>query len=48
MVGGGENLLVALRTRLDRAYDQIEARLGEAPYLAGHAFTAAGILVVFP
>ena len=48
MVGGGENLLAALRTRLDRAYDQIEARLGEAPYFAGHAFTAADILNVFP
>ncbi len=48
MVGGGEDLLQALRARLDRAYDQMEARLVEAPYLAGLAFTAADILNVFP
>ncbi len=37
-----------LRARLDRAYDQIEARLGDEPYLAGGAFTAADILTIFP
>ncbi len=48
-VGGGETpLLQSLRARSDRAYDQIEARLGEAPYLVGEAFTAADILNVFP
>ena len=45
----GENpLLGALRERLDRAYDQIEARLGETPWLAGEAFTAADLICVFP
>ncbi len=47
MVGGG-GVVDALRARLDRAYDQIEARLGEAPYLAGDTFTAADLLTVFP
>lgn len=46
--GAGATILSALRSRLDRAYDQIEARLGDAPYLAGDAFTAADILTVFP
>lgn len=40
--------LEALRSRLDRAYAAIDARLGEAPYLAGEAFTAADILSLFP
>ena len=40
--------LHVLRERLDRAYDLIEARLGEEPYLAGPAFTAADIITVFP
>ncbi len=44
----GENpLLGLLRDRLNRAYGQIEARLGETPYLAGDAFTAADIMSVF-
>ena len=48
-VDGGENpLLQGLKARLNRAYDQIETRLGEAPYLAGQAFTAADILNLFP
>lgn len=47
-VAGGGDLLDALRARLDRAYAQIEARLGEATWLAGEAFTAADILSVFP
>ena len=49
MVGGSDSALVtALRERLNRAYDQIEARLGEVPCLAGDIFTAADLLTVFP
>jgi glutathione S-transferase len=51
VLGGdkGDNAaLVSLRARLDRAYAQIEARLGEAPYLAGADFTAADIMTLFP
>lgn len=49
LVGGAENgLLDALRARLDRAYAQVEARLGDVPYLAGEDFTAADILILFP
>jgi glutathione S-transferase len=35
-------------SRLDKAYDLLEARLGQAPYLAGNEFTAADLLNVFP
>lgn len=38
----------ALRARSDRAYDMIEQRLGETDYLAGDAFTAADIIMLFP
>lgn len=38
----------ALGARLDGAYDQVEARLGKAPYLAGPDFTAADIMTLFP
>lgn len=48
LVDGDNPLLGTLRERLDRAYDQIEARLGEVPYLAGAEFTAADILTLFP
>jgi len=51
MVAGdqGENaVLASLRARLDRAYAQIEARLGVVPYLAGDNFTAADIMTLFP
>jgi glutathione S-transferase len=48
LVGGDNPLLATLRQRLDRAYDQIETRLGEVPYLAGKDFTAADILTLFP
>jgi glutathione S-transferase len=40
--------LAALRARLDAAWDQVEARLGEVPYFAGSEFTAADIMMVFP
>jgi glutathione S-transferase len=38
---------VALQGRLDQALAHVEKRLGEAPYLAGNAFTAADIMSVF-
>ncbi|AOR76379.1 glutathione S-transferase family protein [Novosphingobium resinovorum] len=41
-------VLKALRARLDRAYDQIENRLADVPYLAGDSFTGADIISVFP
>ena len=39
--------LVSTQGRLDRALALVEARLGEAQYLAGHEFTAADIMIVF-
>ena len=39
--------LLGTQGRLDRALDLVEARLGEADYLAGQAFTAADIMTVF-
>jgi glutathione S-transferase len=38
----------ALRFRLDLAYAMAERRLGEVPYFAGNAFTAADIIMLFP
>jgi glutathione S-transferase len=35
-------------SRCQRAFAMIEQRLGEAPYFAGNAFTAADIMMVFP
>ena len=40
-------VLQAMRGRLDRALDQVDARLGEADYLAGTKLTAADIMMVF-
>jgi glutathione S-transferase len=40
-------VLVAMKRRLDRALDVVEARLGEARYFAGSDFTAADIMTVF-
>jgi glutathione S-transferase len=37
-----------LRARADRAYANVEARLGEAPWFAGPEFTAADIMMLFP
>lgn len=48
LIAAGNPQLAMLTGRLDRAYDQIEARLGEVPYLAGEEFTAADLLTVFP
>ena len=39
--------LLAMQGRLDRALGLVEARLGEAEYLAGREFTAADIMIVF-
>jgi glutathione S-transferase len=48
IIGQGNELLAALRERLNRAYVHIEARLGVVAYLAGADFTAADVLTVFP
>ncbi|WP_315742496.1 MULTISPECIES: glutathione S-transferase family protein [unclassified Bradyrhizobium] len=40
-------MLVAMKARTDRAFDLVEARCGEADYLAGSAFTAADVMIVF-
>lgn len=40
-------ILVGTQGRLDRALDLVEARLGQADYLAGQAFTVADIMTVF-
>jgi glutathione S-transferase len=39
--------LLAMQGRLDRAYDLLDARLREAEYLVGSAFTTADIMTVF-
>ena len=46
--GGSGMSIPGVPSRLDRAYDQLEARLGEVPYLAGAEFTAADIMNLFP
>jgi glutathione S-transferase len=48
VIGQGNELIGALRERLNRAYAHLEARLGVVPYLAGAEFSAADILSVFP
>jgi glutathione S-transferase len=40
-------ILAAMKARLDRAFDLVDARLREAEYLAGNAFTTADIMLVF-
>jgi glutathione S-transferase len=40
-------VIVSVQGRLDRVMALVEARLGEAPYFAGHEFTAADIMSVF-
>ncbi len=40
-------VLLATKTRVDRAFDLIDARTGEAEYLAGSEFTAADIMMGF-
>ncbi len=40
-------ILAAMKTRLDRAFDLVDARAREAEYLAGNAFTTADIMIGF-
>jgi glutathione S-transferase len=40
-------ILLASKARVDRAFELVEARTGEADYLAGHAFTTADIMMGF-
>ncbi len=40
-------VLTSVQGRLDRVMAHVEARLGQAPYLAGREFTAADIMSVF-
>ena len=40
-------VLLAMQGRLERAFDVVEARLGEADHFAGREFTAADIMAVF-
>lgn len=50
LAGGaaGSPTVESLRGRLDRAYVLAEERLGQVPFLAGEAFTAADIMMLFP
>ncbi len=43
----GNPVLLAMQDRLHRAFDVVEARLGEADHFAGCEFTAADIMAVF-
>jgi glutathione S-transferase len=45
---GGDGSLSSLRERIERAYAMIEERLGTVEWIAGDAFTAADIVLVFP
>lgn len=47
-IGADPRAAAALTARSARAWNMIEARLGEAPYFAGEDFTAADIIMVFP
>ncbi len=44
----GVDVSGAMRSREDRAYEMIDKRLGQVPYFAGEAFTAADIIMLFP
>ena len=43
----GNPVLAAMKTRVDRAFDLVDARAREAEYLAGNAFTTADIMMGF-
>jgi glutathione S-transferase len=45
-LGDDNPILAAMKTRVDRAFDLVDARLREAEYLAG-AFTTADIMIGF-
>jgi glutathione S-transferase len=48
LFGGASNPLAeVVKARADRAFTLVEKRLGEAPFLAGDALTAADIMTVF-
>ena len=40
-------MLQAIKARVDRAFDAVEARTGAATWLAGSTFTTADIMIVF-
>jgi glutathione S-transferase len=40
-------ILLSARARVDRAFDLIDTRTGEAEYLAGNEFTSADIMTGF-
>ena len=40
-------MLVVMRTRLDRSFDLVDARVRDAKYLAGDDFTSADIMIGF-
>jgi glutathione S-transferase len=46
-LAGDDPLLLAAKTRLDNAFNLVEARTGRAEHLAGTEFTAADIMMVF-
>lgn len=47
MAGGDNPMMAMINDRAEKAYDLIERRLGEVPYFAGDALTAADIMMVF-
>jgi len=47
LAASGSAAVSVLTQRLDRAWDMVEARLGESPFLAGANFTAADIISLF-
>jgi len=46
-VAADDPTVLAMKGRLDRAFDLVEARLGQASHFAGSEFTAADIMMVF-
>jgi glutathione S-transferase len=46
--GAGNEAVKSIGRRLNRAWDMVEARVAEVPYLAGQDFTAADIMNLFP
>ena len=46
-VAADSPVLLATAERRHRALSAVDSRLGEAPYLAGEAFTAADMMIVF-
>jgi len=46
-VAADDPTILAMKGRMDRAFDLVEARLGQASYFAGSEFSAADIMMVF-